>query len=159
MYGIIANYMYVCTYVPSFRCDPMPVNETCGFFIDSYAIDIAQVEQNIAIVNAMNSARLALLESDIDPSCIAILEVIMCIFRFPPCWDTKLLLPCSEACVERSPLLFICYDPVVKHINDATVKEHFKSYRCRSPEGYYDGYDGRYFLFNDTPCIDLPVNG
>ena len=159
MYGIIANYMYVCTYVPSFRCDPMPVNETCGFFIDSYAIDIAQVEQNIAIVNAMNSARLALLESDIDPSCIAILEVIMCIFRFPPCWDTKLLLPCSETCVEHSPLLLICFDPVVKHINDPTVKEHFKSYRCRSPEGYYDGYDGRYFSFNDTPCVDLSVNG
>ena len=151
--------MYISTKLLSFRCDPMPQNETCGFFIDSYAIDVAQVEQNIAIVNAMEGARLAVLKSDIDPSCIKILEAIICFFRFPPCWDTKLLLPCSKTCVERSPLILICYDPVFKHINDPTVKEHFKSYRCRSPEGYYDGYDGRYFTFNDTQCIDLPING
>ena len=150
-----------CIYIAaiSFRCDPTPQNETCGYLIDSYAIDVAQVELNIAIVNAMENARLALLKSDIDPSCIEVLEVIMCVFTFPPCWGTKLLLPCSEACVELSPLLLICFDPIVENINDPTVREHFKSYRCRSPKGYYDGYDGRYFTFSDTQCAGLPMNG
>ena len=107
----------------------------------------------------MKSIRIALLESDTDPTCITAVEWIICLFSFPPCLDTKLLLPCINVCVRLSPYILLCFNDINKHINDIAVKEHFKGYRCRSPESYHDGYDGRHFLLNDTQCIYLPDPG
>lgn len=143
----------------SFRCVPMPENETCRIVSKSYAIDVAQIEQNIAIVNAMEIARSALLESGIHPSCLTILEWIRCFFKFPTCLDTKLLIPCTKTCVELSSLFLICFDTVIAHIKVPTVKEHFKGYGCRSPESYHDGYDGGYFILNEAQCVDLSTDG
>ena len=140
----------------TFRCNPLLENKECRIVTENYAVDVAQTEENVAIVNALKSVRLIILESDIDPSCIILVEWIICAFSFPPCLDTKLLLPCFNVCVELSPYFLLCFNDVNKHITDNTVKEHFKSYRCRSPESYHDGYDGRHFSLNDTQCVYLP---
>ena len=60
----------------SFRCVPLLTNGTCNT-IESYAVDVAQVELNIALVDALESARSAVLGSDIDPSCITRLDWII----------------------------------------------------------------------------------
>ena len=142
----------------------MPENETCRYATDSYAngtyaIDIAQIEQNIAIVNAMENARSTVSESNIDPSCITILEWFICFFRFPPCLDTKLLLPCGSTCGELILFFLVCFDTINKTITDPTVREHFNSYGCRLPESYYVGYDRRYFVVSNTQCVGAPITG
>ena len=133
------------------------LNETCRNIIETYAIDVAQIERNIAIVNALRSARSAVLGTDIDPSCITLVDWIICYFRFPPCKFDKLLLPCANTCGELIRFLLICYDPIREHIDDPTVLEHFKSYGCRLPESYYEGYARLYFITAPTPCITLPT--
>ena len=142
----------------------MQENETCryamdGYANDTYAIDIAQIEQNIAIVNAMENARSAVSESNIDPSCITILEWLICFFRFPPCLDTKLILPCGSTCGELILFFLVCFDIINKTITDPTVREHFNSYGCRLPESYYVGYDRRYFVVSNTQCVGAPITG
>ena len=142
----------------------MQENETCryamdGYANDTYAIDIAQIEQNIAIVNAMENARSAVSQSNIDPSCITILEWLICFFRFPPCLDTKLILPCGSTCGELILFFLVCFDTINKTITDPTVREHFNSYGCRLPESYYVGYDRRYFVISNTQCVGAPVTG
>ena len=104
----------------------------------------------------MQSARSAVLESDIDPSCITILDWIICLYRLPPCLRTKLLLPCIETCKELLNFLVTCYGDIEVHIDDKAVRDYFTAYRCRLPESYYDGYDGNHFILNLTPCITLP---
>ena len=143
----------------NFRCVPVPENETCRNVIESYAIDVAQVELNIAIVNAMENTRSGLLETDIDPSCITIADLIICIFKLPPCIGTKLILPYIKSCEKLLGYFLTCYDATREHIEDQTVKDHFKTYGCRLPESHYDGYDSRHFITYKTQssqCIDIP---
>ena len=145
-----------CLIFLSFRCVPVPANETCRVFViglESYAIDVAQVEQNIAIANALGNVRSAILESDIDPSCIALLDWIICIVKLPPCVDTKLILPCVDACGVILSFFATCYNAVEELVNDRTVRNHFQRYRCRLPETYYDGYNEDHFIKN--PCVSL----
>ena len=144
-------------FVP-FRCVPVPENETCRNIVENYAIDVAQVELNIVIANALRrAASLALAnETDIDLTCIAIANGIACIFEFPPCIGTKLLLPCPDACGELLGFLATCYFVIEKYVNDEAVRNHFIDYRCRVAESYYDGYDYTYFDFDvDTRCINI----
>ena len=144
----------------NFRCVPVPENETCRNIIESYAVDVAQVELNVAIVNAMENARSTALESDIDPSCITIVDWIICIFKLPPCIGTKLILPCIKSCEELLGYFLTCYDPIRIHIEDETVKDHFKTYGCRVPESHYDGYGSRHFITYKTQssrCISVPT--
>ena len=138
----------------SFRCVPVPVNKRCRNLIESYAIDVGQIELNIAITKEFEDARLEVLKSDIDPSCITILDGIICTFRFPPCLDNKLMLPCENTCLELLQFFVICYEAIVDHVNDKAVRAHFEGYRCLSPESYFDGYDARYF--NGEQCISVP---
>ena len=105
----------------------------------------------------MERTRSAVLETDIHPSCITILDWIICVYRLPPCIGTELILPCIETCEAILRFLVTCYDAVGQHINDTAVREHFRGYKCRSAEGYYDGYDRRHFTFNRTQCIDVPT--
>ena len=145
----------------SLRCVPVPENDTCRNITESYGIDVAQVELNTAIVNAMESARSALtLESNIDPTCITITDLIICVFKLPPCIGTKLILPCIESCEKLLGYFLTCYDATRKHLEDQTVKDHFKTYGCRLPESYYDGYDSRHFITYKTQssqCIDIDI--
>ena len=73
--------MCVCVCVTgvylSFSCIPLLTNGTCNA-IESYAVDVAQVEIHVALVNALESARSAVMGSDIDPSCITRLDWIIC---------------------------------------------------------------------------------
>ena len=85
--------------------------------IETYAIDVAQIEQNIAIVNVLRIARSALLGT-VDPVCITLIDCIICYFRFPPCKYDKLLLPCANICEELFHFLIICFDPFHAQIND-----------------------------------------
>ena len=141
----------------SIRCVPSLKNNTCdGFGVESYAIEVAQDKLNIAIVDIFKSARSEVLSSDIDPVCTAILDLIICFYRFPPCLDFKLLLPCATSCGEILRFFVICYDSIAEHINDRAIVNHFSDYRCRVAESYYRGYDSRYFKFNDAQCIDIP---
>ena len=105
----------------------------------------------------MKSARSAVLESDIDPSCITILDWIICLLRLPACFGTELLLPCIEVCEELLSFLVTCYGDIEVHIDDNAVRNYFTAYRCRLPESYYDGYDGNHFILNLNPCITLPL--
>lgn len=142
----------------SFRCVPVPSNETCRDFViglESYAIDIAQIEQNIAIVHALGSARSAVLGSDIDPSCITLLDWVICITKLPPCSDTKLILPCVDTCGVILSFFAICYNAVEEFVDDKTVRNHFQRYRCRLPESYYDGYNKDHFV--KSPCVSIPL--
>ena len=142
------------TYLP-FRCVPLLTNGTCSA-IENYAIDIAQVELNIAIANALESARSAVLESDIDPSCITRLDWIMCIFRFPPCLDSRLLLICGNACGELLYFFANCYNSIEEHVINQTIRDHLMGFICRSP--YYGFNDERYFIYDDDDgCIDIPT--
>ena len=141
----------------NFRCVPVPGNEICGTVIESYAIDVAQVKLNTIIVNSLESARSAVLESDIDPSCITILDWIICLYRLPPCFGTKLLFPCIETCEELLGFLVTCYGDIEVHIDDNAVRRHFTGYRCRLAESYYDGYDWDHFVANLTTCINAPL--
>ena len=152
-------------YIVSFRCVSLPENDTCTNSIgtyanESYAIDVAQTELNIAIVNAMKSARSALaLESDVDSSCITIVDWIICLYRFPLCLGTKLILPCIETCETLLGFFVTCYGDIEKHIDDITVRDYFREYRCRVAESYYDGYDHIHFITIESQssnCISLP---
>ena len=141
-------------YLSSFRCVPVLENGFCSP-IGTYAIDVAQDELNIATVNAYSRARSALMESDIDRICITLLDVIICIYRFPPCQDFNLVLPCGSICAEFFRFLRICLAAVVQHVDDQTVRDHFVRFNCL-PETYYADYDRRYFIPIDDYCIDLP---
>lgn len=137
---------------------PIPVNETCrGHVIglESYAIDVAQIEVNFAIVRALENARLELLDSEIDPSCFTIIDWTICFFRFPPCVGTKLMLPCTDACPVILSFFAICFDAVQKLVDDKEVRNYFQRYRCRLHEAYYEGYDKKHFVNN--PCVDVPI--
>ena len=140
-----------------FRCVSVPENETCRDFVENYAIDVAQVELNNFIANAFRrAASLALAnETDIDLTCIAIANEIACIFEFPPCIGTKLLLACPDACVEIFSFVATCYFAIEKYVNDQAVRNHFTDYTCRVAESYYDGYDHTYFDFDVTRCINV----
>ena len=147
-------------FVP-FRCVPVPENETCGNIVESYAIDVAQVELNIAIVNATEIAISLTLanETDVDPTCITIANWIICVFRFPPCIGTKLILPCIEACEEILRFLAACFFIVDQYVHDYAVIDHFTGYRCRLPESYYVGYDRNYYVFDHVnQCINVSNN-
>ena len=141
------------SYLP-FRCAPVPPNGTCSA-IGSYAIDIAQVEVIMAIVNNFENARSAVLDSDIDPLCITLLDVLICIYKFPLCLDFNLILPCATACGDVLRLLGICFS-VIPITNNQAINNHFARFDCRSPESYYVGYDARYFLPTDMHCFDIP---
>ena len=144
-------------FVP-FRCVPVPENETCRNIVENYAIDVSQVELNIVIVNAIRRAiSLALAnETDVDLTCITIASGIACIFQFPPCIGTKLILPCPDTCGEILSFLATCFFIIDKYIDDQAVWNHFTNYRCRVPESYYDGYDRNYFDFDHvTRCINI----
>ena len=135
-------------------------NDTCRNAVENYAIDVAQTELNIAIINALENASSALaLESDVDASCIIILDWVICLYRFPPCLETnyKLILPCIETCETIYSFIAICYDAIVEHLHDVTVMDYFRDYRCRVTESYYDGYDKNHFATNQTQssnCIN-----
>ena len=139
----------------------MQENDTCGRNATfGYAIDIAQTKHNIGIVNSLENARLTILESDdIDPSCITILDWMICYFRFPPCLGTRLLLPCGNGCGEVIRFFEVCFDTINETITDPNVREHFNGYGCRLSESYYDGYDRRHFIISDSPveCVDVPT--
>ena len=140
----------------SFRCVPVPSNETCrGVVIglESYAIDVAPIEQNIAIINSFRDARSALLGSDIDPSCITLLDWVICIYALPPCSDTKLIPPCVDTCGEILSFFATCYNAIQMFVINETVRDHFRDYRCRIFGTYYDGYSEDYFV--ESPCVNL----
>ena len=145
----------------SFRCVPVPSNETCKNFLiglESYAIDVAQIEQNIAIINSLGSARSAVLGSDIDPSCITLLDWVICITKRPPCLDTKLILPCVDTCGVILSFFATCYNAVEEFVVDQTVRDHFQQYRCRLPESYYNGFNEDHFIVDTPgPCVSLPL--
>ena len=156
---------YICIYVHIhincklffIRCVPSRKNNTCDVYgIESYAIEVAQDNLNIAIVDAFKSARSEVLSSDIDPVCIGILDMIICFYSFPPCLDFQLLLPCASSCGEILRFFVICYYSIVQHINNDAIWNHFTDYRCRVAESYYTGYNSRYFKFNDVQCINIP---
>ena len=143
----------------SFRCVPLPVNETCKDIViglESYATDVAQVEINIAIVNALESARSTALRSNVDPSCITIIDWVICVTKLPPCLDTKLILPCVDTCGVILSFFATCYDVVEDFVDDRAVRNYFQRYRCRLPETYYDGYNENHFI-TKGPCINLPL--
>ena len=143
--------MCVCDWcVPFFRCVPLLTNGTCNA-IESYAVDVAQVETHVALVNALESARSAVMGSDIDPSCITRLDWIICIYRFPPCWNFSLLLICRDDCGELIDFFAIC-GSIEEHVNDQVIRDTFRDLRCRIPESYYDGYVESQFTYRD--CID-----
>ena len=137
-------------YLP-FRCVPLLTNGTCSA-IENYAIDVAQVELNIAIANTLESARSAVLESD-DPSCITRLDWIMCIFRFPICLNSRLLLICRNACGELLYFFVNCFS-IEEHVVNQTIRDHLMGFTCRLPESYY-GFDEVYFMY--AACIDIPA--
>ena len=144
-----------CSYnLSSFRCAPVLENGLCSA-VGTYAIDVAQDKLNIATVNAFKRARSAVLESDIDRICITLLDLIICIYRFPPCQDFKLILPCGSICADFSRFLRICFTAIVQHVNNQTVRDHFAFFNCL-PETYYVDYDRRYFVPIDNYCVDLP---
>ena len=148
--------MYVCVtgvYL-SFRCVPLLTNGTCDT-IKSYAVDVAQVELHKALVNALESARSAVLGSDIDPSCITRLDWIICLYRFPPCRNFTLLLICRDSCGELISFFQNC-GSIEEHVNNQTIRDAFTGLRCRIPESYYDGYVERQFTYNDNYCTDAP---
>ena len=140
----------------------MPENDTCRDSIESYGIDVALTELNIAIVNAFENASLAVVrESDVDSTCLTIVDWIICIYRFPPCLETnyQLILPCIEACEAILSFFVTCYGAIERHIHDMTVRSFFADYRCRAPESYYDGYDRHHFDTNQTQsndCVNVP---
>ena len=143
----------------SFRCVPLPVNETCrdiAIGLESFATDVAQLELSIAIVNALESARSAILGSNINPSCITIVDWVICIAKFPPCVDTKLILPCSNACGVILSFFATCFSAIEDFVDDRAVREHYQRYRCRLPEAYYDGYNENHFI-TEGPCISIPL--
>ena len=82
---------------------------------------------------------------------------MICVYRLPPCFGTKLLLPCISACEELLGFLVTCYGDIEVHIDDDAVREFFRTYRCRLAESYYDGYDRNYFVVNLTTCINVPL--
>ena len=139
----------------SFRCVPLLTNGTCNT-IENYAVDVAQVKLNIALVDALESARSAVLGSDIDSSCITRLDWIICIHRFPPCLDSRLLLICGNDCGELIGFFAIC-GSIEEHVNNQTIRDAFTGLRCRIPESYYDGYTESYFTYDDDLCIDAPT--
>ena len=142
----------------SFRCAPVPVNETCKEFViglESYAIDVAQLEQNIAIVNALEGARLAILGSDINPSCVTLVDWTICISKLPPCVDTKLILPCLNSCGVILSFFATCFNIVQSFVSDQIVREHFQHYRCHLPESYYDGFNEDHFT--KSSCVGVPL--
>ena len=145
----------------AFRCVPVPSNETCRDVViglESYAIDVAQIEQNIAIINVMESVRLAVLGYDLDPSnsCITLIDWVICIAKLPPCSDTKLILPCADTCGVILSFFTTCYNSVEEFAdNDETVRDYFLRYRCRLPETYYDGYNEEHFV--NTPCVGISL--
>ena len=139
----------------SFRCVPVSSNETCrGVVIglESYAIDVAQTKQNIAFINSLRNARSVVLAmgSDIDPSCITILNWLICIYTLPPCSDTKLISPCNDTREEILKFLATCYNAVEEFVDDQTVKDYFQYYFFQT---YYDGYSEDHFV--ESPCVNL----
>ena len=145
------------SYLP-FRCAPVSPNGTCSS-IGSYAIDIAQLEVNIAIANNFERVRSPLLDSGIDPVCITILDTFICIYKFPLCLDFKLLLPCATACADVFDHFGTCISAStisIARFNNQTLNDHFARFDCDSPESYYIGYDERYFLPINMHCMDLP---
>ena len=126
--------------------------------LESYATDIAQLELSIAIVNALESARSAItaLEFNIDPSCITIVDWIICTAKFPPCMDTKLILPCNNACGVILSFFTTCFSVIEGFVDDRAVREYYQRYRCRLPGAYYDGYNANHFI-TEGPCISLPL--
>ena len=146
---VCVNGMYLS------RCVPLTTNGTCNT-IESYAVDVAQVELNIALVNALESARLAVLGSDIDPSCITRLDWMICIYRFPPCRNFTLLLICTDDCGLLIDFFANC-GSIEEHVNDQTIRDTFIDLRCRIPESYYDGYNESQFTYDDHDCTDAPT--
>ena len=104
----------------------------------------------------MRYARLALLNSDIDPVCITLLEIVDCFYTFPPCLDFKLLLPCASTCLELVEYYLVCVVQIGKHIRDKTVSDHFLRFRCRAAESYYIGHDKRLFQLDEENCLTMP---
>ena len=136
----------------SFRCIPL-TNGTCNT-IENYAVDVAQVELHIDLVNALESARLEVLGSDIDPSCITRLDWIICLYKYPPCQDFSLLLICRDDCGELIDFFAVC-GSIEEHVNDQTIRDTFTNLRCRVPESYYDGYVEMQFKYGN--CTQAPT--
>ena len=154
--------MYVvCMYVKMFvsltlRCIPIPENETCvNYFVNftSFAPDVGQ--NNTYIVNAFETAALTLQGTDINPSCFTVLEWIKCVYRLPPCFDDKLILPCPSACATILEYFIHCYAVVEDALSDHNVRDHFKYFRCLVPESYYPGYKSGHFIVDDIDCFGL----
>ena len=93
-----------------------------------------------------------------DPFCIAVLDLITCFFRFPPCLDFKLILPCTSSCGELIKFYANCADKITEHIHDDIIRDHFTNIRCRVTDTYYIGYEKSLFEFDDDICIDI-LNG
>ena len=140
----------------SFRCMPLSTSSICSIGIESYAIKVAQDERVIAIADVIRNARSAVLNSDIDPVCITLLDIVNCFYTFPPCLDFKLLLPCASVCVELVEYYTLCFAKVAKHIRDKTVSDHFLRFNCHAAESYYIGHDERLFQLDDEICLKIP---
>ena len=92
-----------------------------------------------------------------DPICIGVLDVLICIYKFPLCLDFNLILPCADACGDVFSVLGICSELIqIARFKNQTINDHFARFNCRSPESYYVGYDERYFLPIDMHCFDRP---
>ena len=107
-------------------------------------------------MDSFENARSAVLNSDIDPICITIFDFITCFFRYPPCSDFKLILPCTGSCGELIGFYASCSNEIAEHINDTIIRDHFIDLRCRVTDTYYIGYEKSLFDFDDDICIDIP---
>ena len=95
-------------------------------------------------------------DSEIDPICITLLDLISCFYKFPPCLDFKLLLPCDSFCVNIVEYYTLCFAQVAKHIRNKVVQDHFILFNCREAESYYIGLDEGLFQLDDESCLKIP---
>ena len=112
------------------------------------------------IVIALEQAALILQQPghDVDDSCIIILQWISCFYRYPPCLNYKLLLPCADICGKILTFFVLCHDVIETQVDDVPVRLHFRSLGCRIAETYYDGYNNKeYFINDDSQCFE-PLN-
>jgi len=128
----------------------VPNNDFCRTQMQftNYAIDVAHL--NVDIVNAWRDILSSIEKSDdINPLCSAVVNWVICIYRFPPCEGFKLIIPCAESCnLLVTKYIGACLNDILRNINsetDAFLNPHFGQFSCRDPNDYYSNFTENYF--------------